>query len=130
MVPKAVHAVRCSRKYERLPDLSSRCVITETESGKQFRCDVDQHLLQGMTRYGVGGSMRECIPVGCRGGGCGVCRIRVIEGEYESKKMSRKHVSEKEQAQSVALACRVYPLGDMRIEVLAAVPKIAVASAK
>ena len=81
-----------------------------------------------MIRYGVGGRMRECIPVGCRGGGCGVCRIRVIDGEYELKKMSRKHVSETEQEQGVALACRVYPLGDMKIEVLAVETKVAVAS--
>ena len=56
------------------------------------------------------------IPVGCRGGGCGVCRIRVLEGEYTTRRMSRKHVSETDEAEGVALACRVVPTTDLVIE--------------
>lgn len=56
------------------------------------------------------------IPVGCRGGGCGVCRVRVVEGEYTTKRMSRKHVSEADEADGVALACRIIPLSDIVVE--------------
>ena len=60
----------------------------------------------------------EAIPVGCRGGGCGVCRIKVVQGSYEAKKMSRKHVTEGEQAEAIVLACRVFPRGDLLVDVL------------
>ena len=56
------------------------------------------------------------IPVGCRGGGCGVCRVRVIEGDYTTKRMSRKHVSEADEADGVALACRLIPSSDIVVE--------------
>lgn len=56
------------------------------------------------------------IPVGCRGGGCGVCRVRVIEGDYRTKRMSRAHVSEADEAAGIALACRVIPTSDIIVE--------------
>ena len=56
------------------------------------------------------------IPVGCRGGGCGVCRIRVVAGEYTTRRMSRKHVSEADEAAGIALACRVVPASDLIVE--------------
>jgi ferredoxin len=62
--------------------------------------------------------MLEAIPVGCRGGGCGICRIRILEGDYEAKKMSRKHIPEQDQARGIVLACRVYPRSELAIEVL------------
>ncbi|WP_431475415.1 2Fe-2S iron-sulfur cluster-binding protein [Marinobacter sp. KM021] len=33
----------------------------------------------------------KCVPVGCRGGGCGFCKIRVLEGDFECGKMSKVH---------------------------------------
>ncbi len=87
-------------------------------SGEQFSCTEEQHLLQGMQSFRIGEPLLKVIPVGCRGGGCGVCRIRMISGEYEAKKMSRKHVTEEEQSAGIVLACRVFPRGDLEIEVL------------
>lgn len=59
---------------------------------------------------------KKPIAVGCRGGGCGVCRVRVLSGDYQCKVMSRTHISVDDQAQGVVLACRVYPQSDMHIE--------------
>lgn len=56
------------------------------------------------------------INVGCRKGGCGACRVRVISGEYTTLKMSRAHVTEDEEAEGYALACRIFPLSDIEIE--------------
>ena len=92
--------------------------IRLVDTGETFRCTEDQHLLQGMQSFQIGAPRLKVIPVGCRGGGCGVCRIRVHSGEYEAKKMSRKHIPEEEQAQGMALACRIYPRSDLGIEVL------------
>jgi len=93
--------------------------IKLVDDAEEFLCEEDRHLLQGMQTFRVGRKMQEIIPVGCRGGGCGVCRIRIVSGAYEAKKMSRKHVSEEEQGRGIALACRVYPRSPLVVEVLA-----------
>lgn len=55
------------------------------------------------------------LPVGCRRGGCGVCRVRVLRGQYRSDVMSRAHVSEEDEARGVVLACCIYPLSDLSL---------------
>ena len=92
--------------------------VTLEESGEEFFCTEEQHLLQGMQTFRVGAPLLKVIPVGCRGGGCGVCRIRILSGEYEAKKMSRKHIPEDDQARGIVLACRIYPRSELTIKVL------------
>jgi len=59
---------------------------------------------------------RECvIGVGCRGGGCGKCRIRVLEGDYDSKRMSRAWISEEDEVLGIVLACRIFARSDLTI---------------
>ena len=55
------------------------------------------------------------LPVGCRRGGCGVCRVRVLAGAYRADRMSRAHVSEEQEAAGVALSCCIYPLSDLSL---------------
>ena len=93
--------------------------VTVKGEDQGFSCSEDQNLLQGMRTFQFGAPMLEAIPVGCRGGGCGVCRIRVLSGDYETQKMSRKHVHPEDQAIGMALACRVYPRSDLTVEVMA-----------
>lgn len=57
----------------------------------------------------------RAISVGCRGGGCGVCRVQVVSGDYETQRMSRRHVSEEDQADGYALACRLLARSDLVI---------------
>ena len=85
--------------------------INVVNRNMEYLCRDDKTLLVGMELENA-----RAIEVGCRGGGCGMCKIRILEGDYESKRMSRAHVSEEEQAQGYALACRVIPRGDMVIE--------------
>ncbi len=63
------------------------------------------------------------LPVGCRRGGCGVCRVRVTSGKYRSDPMSRAHVSAEDEAAGLVLSCCVYPLSELslRLEPPAAV---------
>ena len=95
-----------------------RHTISVIREDAEFVCKEEQNLLQGMRSFRLGVPMLEAIPVGCRGGGCGICRIRVLDGDFETTKMSRKHVPEEDQARGFALACRVYPRSDLRVEVL------------
>lgn len=88
-------------------------------TGDEYLCGPDESLLKGMLRLGKRG-----IPAGCVSGGCGVCKIRVLEGEVRSLgPISRAHVSEEEEAQGHTLACRVAPTGNVLIEVNAPLQK-------
>ncbi len=82
-------------------------------TGEVFGCAEDQNVLCAMERLG-----RKGIPVGCRGGGCGVCKIHVLEGRYTTRRMSRACVSEAEEAAGILLACKVFPLSNLNIHVV------------
>ena len=60
-------------------------------------------------------SRQTAIRVGCRGGGCGVCRVRIVSGRYRHKAMSKTHINAQDLAAGVVLACRVFPESDMEI---------------
>ena len=55
------------------------------------------------------------LPVGCRRGGCGICRVRVTGGQYRADVMSRAHVSAEDEARGLVLACCIYPLSDLSL---------------
>lgn len=83
------------------------------DTGEDYRCSGERDLLRSMERLG-----RKGIPAGCRGGGCGVCKVHILEGSVHSKKMSRAHVTPEEQAAGYVLACRSFPLTDVRLAVV------------
>jgi ferredoxin len=88
------------------------------ETGEHYACSDDESVLEGMVRLG-----RRGIPLGCRGGGCGVCKVQITAGEYRSRVMSRQHVTEAEQAAGCVLACRVHPLSDLSLRVVGKMEK-------
>lgn len=73
-------------------------------------CPSDQHLLQAMIA-----ARRTAIKVGCRSGGCGICRVKITQGTYASLKMSRSRISQEDEAAGIVLACRVLPRSDMAL---------------
>jgi len=95
--------------------------ITEQYSGQRFRCKSGQSVLKAMDQLGV-----KCVPVGCRGGGCGFCKIRVVEGDFECGKMSKRHAPPEAVEKGEVLACRLYPLTDLTIECIP-LPEVALA---
>jgi ferredoxin len=66
---------------------------------------------------------RKGIPVGCRGGGCGVCKVEITSGQYTKRVMSRDHVTAEEEARGCVLACRVKPLSDISLKVVGKMKK-------
>ena len=60
-------------------------------------------------------SLPRRLPVGCRRGGCGICRVRVLSGQYDSGPMSRSCVSAEDEAAGVVLACSIYPQSDLSL---------------
>jgi ferredoxin len=95
-----------------------RYQITLDETDETYSCNEDENLLVGMERLGKKG-----IPVGCRGGGCGVCKIEIMDGNFDARVMSREHVSVEDQANGRVLACRVRPKSDIRLRVLGLMKK-------
>lgn len=85
----------------------------EIVGGSAFACPEGERVLVAMERSGA-----SDIGVGCRGGGCGICRVRVIEGAHRLGKMSRAHVSDEDREAGYVLACRLYPLGRLTIEIV------------
>ncbi len=86
-------------------------VIEDTDEG--FQCDEKESVLAGMARL-----CRKGIPIGCRGGGCGVCKVQIISGSYMSCAMSRQHVSAEDESRGIVLACRIYPRSRLTLRVL------------
>jgi ferredoxin len=92
--------------------------VTIEDTGEQYRCHESRTVLEGMESLG-----RKGIPAGCRGGGCGVCKVEVIEGRFTRRAMSREHVSAEEEARGVVLACRIRPLDALHLRVVGKLKK-------
>jgi ferredoxin len=92
--------------------------VTIEETGESYRCSDQETLLNGMEKLG-----RRGIPVGCRGGGCGVCKVEVVSGSYTMRRMSREYVSEEDEANDRVLACRVRPSSDIVLRVIGLMKK-------
>lgn len=94
-------------------DTRPKVPVHVVQTGETFPCAHDESLLQAMLRVG-----RKGIPVGCVNGGCGVCKVHIVEGECQSLgPISRAHVSAEEEAAGFTLACRVAPVTAVRLEV-------------
>ncbi|BFM06347.1 2Fe-2S iron-sulfur cluster-binding protein [Halioxenophilus aromaticivorans] len=81
-----------------------RVIDDELDIDESFGCNEDESVLHAMHRTG-----RKGIPLGCRGGGCGVCTVQVKKGHYSHKAMSACHISEDDLANDTVLACRIFP---------------------
>lgn len=88
--------------------------ITIEDSDDSFKCPAEKNVLKAMEKLG-----RTGIPVGCRGGGCGVCRVQVLgDGLYHTGKMSREQVSIEDEKKRICLACKLIPDSDLQLRVL------------
>lgn len=56
------------------------------------------------------------IPTGCVSGGCGMCKVKVLEGDYEQEIIrSHEALSDEELANGYALACCMTAKSDLEI---------------
>ena len=91
----------------------ARLNVCIAQTGETYACAADESLLRGMLRLG-----RKGIPVGCVNGGCGVCKVRIVDGSVTALgPVSRAHVSADEERAGVTLACRVAPASAVTLEV-------------
>ncbi|NMM14513.1 MAG: 2Fe-2S iron-sulfur cluster binding domain-containing protein [Rhodoferax sp.] len=95
-------------------DTRPKVSVHVAQTNETYLCANDESLLQGMLRLG-----RKGIPVGCVNGGCGVCKVHVLEGQCRPLgPISRAHVSAAEEAHGFTLACRVAPITPVQLEVV------------
>jgi ferredoxin len=97
--------------------------VTIDNTGEVFRCAEDVHVLAAMEQACCHG-----IPVGCRNGGCGACKVRITAGSCQTRKMNRAVLSAAEEADGCVLACKAYPRSDMAVHALGRVWQAARAS--
>ncbi len=88
------------------------------ETGETVLCSPGQSILDGIVKLGSKG-----IPTGCRGGGCGVCKVEICSGSYARKPMSRAHVTAQDELDGQGLACRVIPTSNISLRVLGAMSR-------
>jgi ferredoxin len=87
-----------------------RCTVVDDAASVSFDVPDGGRLLHEMIAHRC-----SAIAVGCRGGGCGVCRVRILDGTYDTRRMSRRHVSEADEHAGIVLACRTIPTSDLRL---------------
>lgn len=94
-------------------DFRPKVNVSVVQTGETYPCAIGESLLQGMLRLG-----RKGIPVGCVNGGCGVCKVHILDGEVRALgPVSRAHVTADEEACGYTLACRVGPVTPVQLEV-------------
>ena len=100
-------------------DTRPKLDVCVAQTGETYPCAPDESLLQGMLKLG-----RKGIPAGCVNGGCGVCKVRIVEGAVTPLgPVSRAHVSVEEERCGITLACRVAPLTAVRLQVIGKLEK-------
>lgn len=89
--------------------------VTLQDTMQTFPCREDEFILNAMWAAGI-----KKVPCGCCGGGCGVCKMKVLNGDVHiHKKMSAAHVSPQEVRQGIVLLCCAQPRGDVVVQQLA-----------
>ena len=80
-------------------------------SGLQFAADADSTVLDSAEKAGI------ALPYGCRGGSCGACKGRVIEGDVERGIEDQFAMTDAERAAGFVLLCVAQPRSGAVIEV-------------
>ncbi|HEY9273784.1 MULTISPECIES: 2Fe-2S iron-sulfur cluster-binding protein [Achromobacter] len=76
-----------------------------------FPCEDGDTLLRAALRAGLG------LPYECSVGGCGTCKIEMLEGQASMARADCAGLSERDRAKGRLLACQAMPGGDCTIKV-------------
>ncbi len=85
--------------------------ISIQNQGQFFECGADEGILDAALRQGI------TLPYGCRGGRCGSCMGRVVEGSFTYLNGQPDGISDIEIAEGRALFCQAHPETDMVIDI-------------
>ena len=85
--------------------------LTMKDNEKSFLGQESKHILDSMLLSSI-----NKAPRGCHGGGCGVCKIKILSGEFTKLSMSEKYISKDAEDAGFVLACRVFPKSNIEFE--------------
>ena len=87
--------------------------ITLRPIGNTVACDPGETVLAAILRSGAS------VMFGCRGGGCGACKMRVSSGQVDHGRCSAAVLLEEEKTRGWFLSCQARALSDLTIELSA-----------
>lgn len=85
-------------------------LITLAPFARQFECHAEEPILAAALRQGL--RLRH----GCKQGGCGSCKTKVIDGEVEMVGGTSFALMDFEREQGFWLMCSSYPLSDVTLD--------------
>jgi ferredoxin len=90
--------------------MSETYTITLLPMGEVLPCAPGETVLGAILRAGAR------VYYGCMGGGCGVCKMRLISGQLDYGRYSVAVLSEAERRKGFFLSCQARPLSDLTIQ--------------
>ena len=85
--------------------------MSHTGTGPDGKDQAVETLLAALSRSGLG------YRIGCRRGGCGVCKLHLLLGEVRYERMLAQSVlSDEERIEGICLSCRAVPITNVVIE--------------
>jgi ferredoxin len=90
--------------------MSETYTITLLPMGQVLPCGTGETVLGAILRSGA------LVFFGCMGGGCGVCKMRLISGQLEYGRYSVAVLSEEDKGKGFFLSCQARPLSDLTIQ--------------
>src|SRR6202161_2601789 len=94
------------------PDHKDQAVeITILPDQERVAARPDETLLAALSRAGLG------YRIGCRRGGCGVCKLHLLLGEVRYERAIAESVlTDEERVEGICLSCRAVPITNVVIE--------------
>jgi CDP-4-dehydro-6-deoxyglucose reductase len=86
-------------------------VVTVHPSGEVIYLDPDETVLSGLYKAGY------AYAIGCRRGGCAVCKVDCLSGQFKyDYPIADTVLTVEERSDGTCLTCRAVPKGDITIE--------------
>ena len=87
-----------------------RPVVRVQPGGEVVPIRAGETILEGLYKAGY------AYRIGCRRGGCGICKVDLLDGEVSYNRIVADSVlSEQERADGTCLSCRAVPCGEITI---------------
>ena len=77
--------------------------------GDTVVCRADETVLSAILRSGAK------VVFGCRGGGCGTCKMRLISGQVDYGRCSAAVLADEDKREGSFLSCQARPLSDLTV---------------
>ena len=87
--------------------------IRFTPLGDSLVCRPEETVLSAILRSGAK------VVFGCRGGGCGTCKMRLLSGRVDHGRCSVAVLPDEEKREGAFLSCQARPRSDLTVELTA-----------